>query len=332
MLYTYVVFGLKLRVNFPLPGLDPDKNDETGDADVEVRLRDRHPADSAVNLSEKLAFTSSITADSGEPMLRVWKIADDTVFCLDYFDGMKFWVDRDGKSVWADWSGTLTTEDAATYLLGPVLGLVLRLRGFTCLHASAVAVKDSAIAFVGEEGAGKSTTAAAMARRGYAVISDDIVALKKEHDVYVVVPAYPYLCLWQNSVEALYGTEKELPRFSENWDKRMLSLRRNAIKFADSPLPLAAIFLLGERTADDHRACRETIPPQEALFAFVANSYATSLLEISARAREFHVFGELAGSIPVLRLRRHQDLEHIDRICDEVLKGWRGVVGAHCTL
>ena len=26
----------------------------------------------------------------------------------------------------------------ATYLLGPVLGLVLRLRGITCLHASAI--------------------------------------------------------------------------------------------------------------------------------------------------------------------------------------------------
>jgi len=93
-------------------------------------------------------------------------------------------------------ANNLTTEDAATYLLGPVLGLLLRLRGVTCLHASAVALADRAIAFVGSEGAGKSTTAALLARKGLAIISDDVVALVERDALFTFIPAYPYLSLW----------------------------------------------------------------------------------------------------------------------------------------
>ena len=75
-------------------------------------------------------------------------------------------MDRHGTKLWASWPSHSSVEEAATYLLGPVLGLLLRFRGVTCLHASAVAIGDSVIAFVGAEGAGKSTTAAAFARPG----------------------------------------------------------------------------------------------------------------------------------------------------------------------
>ena len=88
---------------------------------------------------------------------------------------------------------------------GPFWGLLLRFRGVTCLHASAVAIGGSVIAFVGAEGAGKSTTAAAFARAGYAAVSDDVVALVERKGDFFVSPSYPHLCLWPESVEMLYG-------------------------------------------------------------------------------------------------------------------------------
>ena len=125
-----------------------------------------------------------------------------------------------------------------------VLGLLLRLRGVTCLHASAVALADHAIAFVGSEGAGKSTTAALMARKGCAVISDDVVALVERNGSFYVYPAYPYLCLWPDSVTMVYGPDKQLPSFSPNWDKRLLSLTGNDLRFEAQALPLGAILSL----------------------------------------------------------------------------------------
>src|SRR5258708_3332580 len=105
-----------------------------------------------------------------------------------------------------------------------ILGVLVRLRGVTCLDASAVAIEDRWVAFVGPEAAGKSTTAAAFARQGYGVLSDDIVALVERDGAFHVMPAYPHLCLWPDSVKMLYGSSEMLPRFSPEWEKRRLAL------------------------------------------------------------------------------------------------------------
>jgi hypothetical protein len=235
---------------------------------------------------------------------------------LEYFDGMQFWLDREGKTVWALWPDSSSLEDAATYLLGPVLGLLLRLRGVTCLHASAVALGKFAVAFAGFEGAGKSTTAAALARRGHAVISDDIVALAERDGAFFVLPAYPYLCLWPESVEMLYGASKTLPAFSPNWDKRQLSLAHNRLRFAEQPLPLGAIYLLGERSAEETAPFLETLTQIESLVSLVAESYATSLLDKHMRVREFELLGRLLAVVPVSKLHAHEDPTRVGSLCD----------------
>ncbi len=51
-----------------------------------------------------------------------------TYFRFQYTDGTEFVIDRRGGRIWATWSAAGTVEDMATYLLGPVLGFVLRLR------------------------------------------------------------------------------------------------------------------------------------------------------------------------------------------------------------
>ena len=104
---------------------------------------------------EELSYDSPYKDQAGNPALRIWKAARSRYLRLAYFDGTQFWLDRGGTEVWATWPSNLQIEDAATYLLGPVLGILLRLRGVTCLHASAVAFGETAVAFVGSEGAGK---------------------------------------------------------------------------------------------------------------------------------------------------------------------------------
>ena len=178
--------------------------------------------------------------------MRILRDNEQGLFHLVYFDGMQFWMDRHGTKLWASWPSHSSAEEAATYLLGPVLGLLLRFRGVTCLHASAVAIGESVIAFVGAEGAGKSTTAAAFARAGYAAVSDDVVALVERDGDFFVSPTYPHLCLWPESVEMLYGTADALPPFVPNWEKRRLSSENGGARFEDGALPLRAIYLLDE--------------------------------------------------------------------------------------
>src|ERR1700730_12146581 len=69
---------------------------------------------------------------------------------------------KGGKKIAASvvhWPGNSSLENALSYLFGPIIGLLLLLRGAVCLHASAVSIGDRAIVFVGSEGAGESTSA-----------------------------------------------------------------------------------------------------------------------------------------------------------------------------
>ncbi len=263
---------------------------------------------------EEQTCVSSYSAETCEPGPRVWRVAKGAFLRIAYSDGMQFWLDRKRETLWAVWPGTLSLEDAASYLLGPILGLLLRLRGVTCLHASAVAFKDRSVAFVGAQGAGKSTTAAAFARHGYGVLSDDIVALVDREGVFHVMPAYPQLSLWPDSVKMLYGSSEALPRFIPDWEKRRLDLGNQGTRFESRPLPLGAIYILGERRPDP-APYLESMRPQSALLSLVAHTYANKILDREMRASEFAVLGWLVTTIPIRQVHPHQDANRLEELC-----------------
>jgi len=269
--------------------------------------------------SEALTYTSSYTNESGNPALRIWKAADGSFLRLAYYDGVQFWLERQGKSLWAVWPAASTLEDTASYLLGPVLGLLLRLRGVTCLHASAVSIENRCVAFVGSEGAGKSTTAAAFARQGFGVLSDDVAALMEGPEGFRVMPAYPHLCLWQDSVEMLYGSSEALPRFSTGWEKRRLALGNQGTRFENRSLPLGAIYLLGDRHPDQAPFVEE-VRPKAGLLSLVADTFANKILDREMRAREFAVLGRLVTTVPIRRIHPHKDPSRLEELCTVIHK------------
>ena len=320
--FTYSVFGLSLRSNLPIPNLTTEilaeefpSLESSNDLTVAIHLRTSPHGNAAIPSGpEQLSYDSPYKDEAGNPALRIWKVAGSRYLRLAYFDGTQFWLDREGTEVWATWPENLQIEDTATYLLGPVLGILLRLRGVTCLHASAVAFGDAAVAFVGSEGAGKSTTAAALAQHGHAILSDDVVALAEHDGSFFVHPAYPYLCLWPESVESLYGSPDALPQFSANYEKRFLSLGTQELRFAERPLPLAAIYILGDRRSDPAPLVEE-LAPQKAFLALVANTFATNTLDSGMRAKEFEILARLAPGVPIRALCAHQDASRLPELC-----------------
>ncbi len=312
----YSAFGLSFRSNTPIPGLVPSDK-QFSMADVEIHLAMKPPgSDQSEAGREELYYVSSETDERGEPAFRIWRTAGGKFLRMDYVDGIRFWFERDGTAVWSAWPESLTITDAAVYLLGPIFGVLLRLRGVTCLHASAAAFGDHAVAFAGPPGAGKSTTATALGRRGHAIVSDDIVAIEERDGDFFVLPAHPYVCLWPESVEMLYGAAKTIPGFAASWDKGRMSLSENNLEFQERPMPLGAICLLGERSSDVAAPFIEMPPSRESLVALIANSYGTNLLEKEMRAREFEFLGRLVARVPVWRLRPNQEGSKIEVLCD----------------
>ena len=341
--FVYSIFGLNVRCNLGIPGIAsirilhavspvPGSFSFT-DQNVQIYLSPSpHGFESVPRGSEEPGYTSAYKDSSGEPALRIWKINGGQFLRLEYFDGTQFWLDREGTSIWATWPENLTLEDTATYLLGPVLGLLLRLRGVTCIHGSAVSFGDCAVAFAGPEGAGKSTTAAALAREGCAIVSDDVVALQEVDGCFHIHPAYPYLCLWPESVEAIYGNADALPRFSRNFEKRCLSLEKQNLRFEARSLPLRVIYVLGERRPDPAPII-ETISAQKSILALVANTFATNILDSAMRAKEFESLGRLLRHVRVREVFAHEDpgrLADLCRLIREDAEGMdAGISGLH---
>jgi hypothetical protein len=294
MAFFYSAFGLTLGANRAVPGLAAGA--AASPPDVTLWLNpDRWPVHVDAQPGPR-RYVSAETGDDNAPALQVWSMADGAWFKLRYDDGTEFLVDRSGAEVWARWHAASTVEDMGTYLLGPVLGFVLRLRGITCLHASAVAVDGRAIALLGPPCAGKSTTAAAFALNGYPVLADDIVALA-EGDEMAVQPAHPRLRLWPDSVALLFGTPDALPRLTPGWDKRVLYLGEPHTRFQARPLPLAAIYVLAGG-ATGSVACAG-VRAREGLLALVANSYVNYLLDARMRGDEFRCLARVASTVPV---------------------------------
>lgn len=312
--FNYHVFGLNLSSNLPLPGANPDNSFDSGcDVELHFGLRPYTNQDSSPRI-EETTYVSTDTNAAGEPALRIYSVERGAFVRLAYEDGTQFWLDRKRENIWVTWPFASSIENAASYLLGPVLGLALRLRGVICLHASAVAIENRSVAFVGPAGAGKSTTAAAFARQGYGIISDDIVALVEREGAFHVMPAYPYLCLWPDSVKTLFESPEALPRLLPDWEKRRLAVGDHGTRFERRCLPLGAIYVLGERRTDPAPFV-VAMRPQSSLLALVADTYANKILDRDMRAREFAVLGKMATTIPIRRVHANEDAGRLESLC-----------------
>jgi len=313
---AHLAYGLRLATNVPIPGLHLQPHTQTTDVQVWLGKESLPPFRSA----NSLQFIYRTPAGEGRdsPSLRVAISSSGQYFFLFYRDGARFAVERQGQEVWGDWPDDYTLEDACTYLLGPVMGFILRLRGTCCLHASAVAVGNGAVALVGPPGAGKSTLAAAFGRSGFPVLSDDIAALCDKGTEFLVQPGYPRVNLWPDSASALFGFDNALPHITPNWDKRYLALGENGHRFATEPLTLRTIYILGEREADLDEAIFEEVAGGDAFMELVTNSYVNYLLDRDMRSQEFKALGRIVSNIPVRRIRPTTNHADLHRFCGAI--------------
>ena len=315
MPYFYSGFGLSLESDCEIPGMVPV--DRPASIDTHIALAEAPPNEVLTSRDDESWYVSE--GEEGEaPALRAWRLKSGDYFRLLYLDGCDFIIDRAGAHVWGRWPPTSSLADTATYLLGPVIGFVLRLRGTTCLHGSAVSFRDAAIALVGPQGAGKSTTAAAFSRMDRPVLADDILPLCFEAGSWRVRPTYPQVRLWPDSVATLWGSPDALPPLTPTWDKRALDLTSPATRFESRQLPLATIYLLdGSPT---HAApIIEEVNGRAGLVALLGNTYGSYLLEHQMRARELEDLAALIAHVPLRRVRHARNFSGVHRLCEAIL-------------
>jgi hypothetical protein len=262
----------------------------------------------------------------GLPWLKIWY---DPATAYHYFrlsDDAEFAIDERGRELWAVWPDSLREEEVIpVYVSGNMMSFILRLRGYACLHASAVEVDGRALLVAGQHGAGKSTIAAAFARRGFPVLSDDVCALKWHRGDVRVYPSFPRIGLWPASVEGILGADSDLPRLWPNEEKRFVSLGSENYAFASGPARLGAVYVMGDWLLAGDPPRIEPIAGAEAVLALLAHTFGVLRPENEARAAEFRL-NVRAAKCPVRRVYRAAEFSQIDELCDAMLNDFRSIL------
>ena len=318
MNHQYTAYGLRLRADFEIPGLNQTTGlPACGEVCLETRSKPLWAREASRLPSEIIHFLPA-AHECNDPAFVVRKLDEGRFFQLSYSDGTEFLVDNHGEQIWGTCPPPLTQEDLVTYLLGPVMGFVLRRKGATPLHASAVRLGGSAVVFAGPAGAGKSTTAAALALHGAAGICEDIAVLHEEDGNFFLHPGYPRVCLWPDAVEKLLGSRNALPDLTPTWDKKYLGLDGKRASFEQRKLPVGVIYLLAGRSDEDSAPRFEEIPGREALMELVSNTYMNQLLTREQRAEEFELLSRLVNRVPYKRLVPHRNASKIGALCEMI--------------
>jgi hypothetical protein len=304
----YALYGLVVRCDRTLEDLDAAPAGAGVDVDITLRGARRDP-----DLWQAAAphYAWSDTPDA-PPSVEVRRDAVQG-FWFRYDDGTEFVLDHDATSIQGWWADESTLADTATYLLGPVLGFALRLRGVLAFHASAVLLDGRAVVLVGPSGAGKSTTAAAFATAGVPVLADDVVAVRVVDGVTLAYPSYRLLRLWDEAERILFGTSGQLPLLTPTWDKRALPLGREH-PFHESPAPLGDLFLLAPRSDDPRAPHVEALRRGDAFMQLVANTYANYLLDDTMRGHEMRALDAVLRGRRIHRLVPHADPSRLDAL------------------
>jgi hypothetical protein len=281
-MFSYFAYGLGIHSVLPLPEL---VTSEVA-ADVVVRL----------GKVERSATTLDARGCG------FWATTDEA---CHFVEEAGAFLARGGREIIVEPAPNAEARVLRLAILGPTLGLLLHQREFFIVHASAVEVAGTAVAFMGGAGWGKSTLAAVMHGRGHGVVADDITAIDVGTGCPMVSPGFPQLKLWPDALDSLGEVSETLPRLHPLFEKRA---HRIVQEFSRSPLPLRCIYVLA-RGAD---AAIEPLPAQEALLELVRHWYGArfgmELLRPLGVASVFSQCAQLANTVPVYRLRRPPSL------------------------
>ncbi|MBW4577935.1 MAG: hypothetical protein KME08_22130 [Aphanothece sp. CMT-3BRIN-NPC111] len=278
-MFSYLAYGLGIHSQLPLPEL------VSGEATTDV----------VIQLGKVTFCQSDLTRRESHTQVTA---AEAKLF----YKNVGTFLVRGGREIIIDPVLGVEERVLRLFILGSALGVLLHQRGLLVLHSSAIAVNDTAVAFLGGSGWGKSTTAGAFHRRGYAVMADDVVAVQMDAGYPMLFPGFPRLKLWPEAAVYLGDDLETLPQLHPDLEKRNRSTTEG---FSQDFIPLKRIYVLAEGESQ----AIEVLKPQEAFKELVGHSYAVGLLKATGTtSSHFRQCIKLANCLPICRLIRPRSL------------------------
>lgn len=283
-MYVYSAFGLQVHsfLNFPeLSSIEYDLPEE--EADVLIRRE---------------TITGAPEVPDGE--VRGIRAEGTEVYLT--WPGIGRFLVRDGREILIDSEPDVSEDVLRLFVLGTSMAMLLHQRqDMAVFHASAVSFSDSALVFAGNRGAGKSGMAAAFHAGGSQLLADDVVAVDLSRDSPIVLPGFPFLKMWPDTLAAMGHQPETMPKLRPELEKRGY---RIANGFSNKSVPLRAVFILGQGESVDI----EPLEDRDALFGLISYWYAarfgSEVLQVMGLSDQFERCARLVNEVPVYLLNK----------------------------
>ncbi|WP_106496644.1 aldolase [Lentibacillus sp. Marseille-P4043] len=303
--YVYKAFGLTIKSEILLPEVPQSKQFE----DVKDVVIER-------------ADLTSMWAELSEENER-FAIKDD--ICMFKVDRVAIYFIQGGNKIIVSPLEGANEDQIRLFILGTSMGALLMQRKVLPLHGTALFMEGKAFAIMGSSGAGKSTLASAFLKKGYQLISDDLIPITFNEDgIPFVTSAYPQQKLWQASLNQ-YGMDVE--HYRPLIDRATKFAIPVVDQFAAGRFPLAGVFEL-TKTMDDEI---EMYPIQklDRLHTLFRHTFRKSILARSGLLEwHFRTVTKMANKIDLFHLRRPASrftaYDLADLIETKLFKGGKG--------
>jgi hypothetical protein len=295
---VYKAFGFSVISEIPLPEL-PHIENKVESIDIEVKIEDLN--------KEWFELSDVNNAFVIKENLVMFQVPDVATFSIQ--DGNKISVLPLKEN----------EEDVIRlYILGTCMGAILMQRKIFPLHGSAVAINGKAYAFVGNSGAGKSTTASAFLNHGYQLLSDDVIAISLSEDgsIPFVTPSYPQQKLWQDSLNILGMVSSDYRPIYGRENKYCIPVNS---KFLSEQIPLAGVFELKKTENKEFEIC--PIQSLERFYTLYYNTYQNCFIQnLGLMDWHFNTTAKIVDKIDIYQIHRPVSGTSSTQIVSQILK------------
>lgn len=276
--YYYRAYGLNIASHIPVTGFQPIEALIQPDvAIIEGEVPDQ--IDPVIN--QGVLFQSN----DHEYILRVDRVASYYV--------------KSGNEIIVHRNQDCSIHEVSAFLIGSAFGALLHQRRMLPLHASTVLYKNKCLVFMGISGAGKTTVAASLIREGAVLVADDISVIEFNDDIPSVIPAFPAIKIWKDSLKHLHFENSDLWKVRDELEKYYLPVE----KFVTSPQPVDAIFVLAP-----HNTIEIILKPVEGINKFQMAKRNTYLFrgipKTGLEINHFQLVNKLIQRVPFYLLNR----------------------------
>lgn len=306
---SYRLYGVSISSELALPFPEPRGCIEPELCKVEIRL-------SSESISTTLGLGETIQSSPFSGFYFSQMPDASSYVCWD--DVGEILISKNGELITCRPFPQTESESFHVYLLGQALSFALVKRGFEPVHASAVAVGDQAIAFIGDCGLGKSTLAAAFLQAGHRLLTDDLLLLQTRTRAIVAFPGPARIKLFPKVARKFLADASSGVPLNPKTQKQIIPL--NDSQVCSEAMPLAAIYVLAlPNKAQDNGVRITSLTQREAFVRLLENTFNRVIFDPDRLRRHFDAAQALANVMPIRKLSYPRSLERLPLVREAIL-------------